>query len=324
MKNEKSMAMDFDLREMFMLLWKSRHKLVLSALFGGVLACIYAFAIVKPVYESSALLLPTDPPKDEQLGAAAALLGKKVNALGDVALYQSLLTSRQVMHKLLSSKITNGDDSAKGKIEPLYEVLMLDTAKPEEMENVINSLGKLVLVESRKSSTGMGGGIVEITVSSHAPWLAQQICERLIRIGQEELRSVQIERGKTIGERLTLANELARREWDSTAVKLTVFKDRNRSILLPDQMLTLLRLEMEKQAKEQKYLMARKELELQELELEKTAPPMMILDPANLPAKMVRPKRMMILVLGVMAGFFIAMGFVLGRNAISSFISEMK
>ncbi|MBK8805020.1 MAG: hypothetical protein IPN71_23695 [Fibrobacteres bacterium] len=306
-------SLDFDLRACVLHIWSARNWLVLGALVGGAIAAGYAYGIAKPVYESSALLLPTEAPKDDQLGAAAALLGKKSNSLGDVALYKSLLSSRRVVNKLLFASIHNEHDSARGKVEPLFRTLRVDTANPKQMESVIKSLSGSIVVESKNSTAGIGGGIIEVTTSASSPWLAQQIGNTVLTIGQEELRTIRIERADAIGVYLSRATEAARKEWDSAAIQLTYFRDRNRSLLLPNQILALSRLEIEKQAKEQKYLMARKELEFLELERAKAAPPMMILDQANLPATKVRPKRMMIMALGLMAGFFLGVFGVLGR-----------
>jgi uncharacterized protein involved in exopolysaccharide biosynthesis len=305
---------EIDLRELFLTLWGKRRLIALSSLATLALSAVYAFVIAKPVFESSALLLPTQTSASSDLGAAAALLGGKKGGSADVDLYQSLLTSRTVIHKLLGAPMRNMSDTGAGRIEPLYRILKLDTTKALNLEGAIEGLSKSVTVDSKESGAG---GILEIKFSAGAPWLAQQIGNTLLAIGQEELRVVRIERSDVILSRLGVAVAQARSEWDSTARTLTWYKDRNRSISLPDQMLELSRLEMEKSAKEQKYLLARKEYESQELEKEKAAPPMMILDPADLPAKKSKPKRSLILALGLMVG---AMGSCVGVLGWKAFV----
>jgi uncharacterized protein involved in exopolysaccharide biosynthesis len=290
---------EIDLRELFLTLWDKRKFIALSSAATLALSAYYAYRIAKPVFESSALLLPTQTSTSSDLGTAAALLGGKKGGSADVDLYQSLLTSRTVIHKLIMTPFKNQSDTGKGRIEPLYRIIGIDTTNPSAMSGSIKGLAGSVAVGSKESGAG---GILEIKFSAGAPWLAQQIGNNLLEIGQEELRLVRIERSDVILSRLNVAVAQARSEWDSTARTLTWYRDRNRSISLPEQMLELSKLEMEKSAKEQKYLLARKEYEVQMLERTKAAPPMMILDPADLPSRKSKPKRSLILALGLMVG----------------------
>jgi len=291
---------EVDLRDLFRTLWIKRWLIIASGLLALVGAAYYAFAVVKPVYESSAILLPTQAPAAD-LGAAAAFLGKNSPGSGDVDLYQSLLTSRTVIHKLLLAPIQNQSDSGKGRIEPLFKTLKLDTTNPVLLEGAINGLAKTIEVGSKESGAG---GLLLIKFSASSPWLAQQLGNAVLSIGQDELRLVRIERSEVIMSRLVIAVEQAKAEWDSSARVLTWYKDRNRSIVLPQQYLDLSRMEIEKRAKEQKYLQARGEYDGQMLERAKAAPPMMILDPANLPSSKSKPKRSLILIVGLMLGLF--------------------
>lgn len=305
---------EIDLRELFLTLWDKRRLIALSSAATLAISAFYAFAVAKPVFESSALLLPTQTATSSDLGAAAALLGGKKSGSADVDLYQSLLTSRTVIHKLLQTPFKNLSDTGKGRIQPLYQIMGIDTVKPGMLDRAVEGMAKSVTVGSKESGAG---GILEIKFSAGAPWLAQQIGNKLLEIGQEELRLVRIERSDVILSRLNVAVAQAKSEWDSTARTLTWYKDRNRSISLPEQMLELSRLEMEKSAKEQKYLLARKEYEGQMLERAKAAPPMMILDPADLPSHKSKPKRSLILALGLMVG---AMGSCVGILGWKAFV----
>jgi hypothetical protein len=238
----------------------------------------------------------------DQLGAAAALLGKKGGTSEDVDLYQSLLTSRKVIHNLLWASLSNRSDSGKGEVQPLFKILGIDTSKPVKVEEAVKQLSKAITVNSK--ANGGDANIIEVKVSAEAPWLAQEICDILLTIGQEQLRLVRIERSDIILSRLELAVAQAKSEWDSSARALTWYRDRNRSILLPEQMLMLSRLELEKTTMEQNYLLARREYELRQLDRAKAAPPMVIFDPANLPAQMTSPKKGIILAVGFTLGFF--------------------
>lgn len=304
---------EIDLRELFLALWARKGMIIVVSFATLAAATIYAFLVAKPVFVSSALLIPTQTSNSSsELGAAAALLGGKKSGSADVDLYQSLLTSRTVIQKLLRVPVKNLSDTGKARVEPLFQIMAVDTSEPLQLEGAVAGLSKSVVVGSKESGAG---GILEIKFSANAPWLAKAIGDHLLQIGQDELRFVRQERADVVLSRLSVAVNQAKSELDSASRVLAYFKDRNRSISLPEQLLQVYRLEMEKSAKEQKYLLARKEYEVQLLEKAKAVPPMMILDPANLPAKKSKPKRALIMALGLVGGLMGASVWALGVKA---------
>lgn len=305
---------EIDLRELALVLWTRRRIVAGSTFAAFVLAVFYAFVIAKPTFVSSALLIPVQSPAADQFGAAAALLGgKRSSGSADVDLYQSLLTSRTVMGKLLRTSLANRSDTGANRVEPLYAILRVDTSDARTMEGTIAGLQKAVEVGSKESGAG---GILEIRFSAGAPWLARGIGEALLSIGQEELRQIRIARTNVILARLDETVCSARREWEESARQASIYKSRNRSLTSPEQFLELSEFEMERSAREQKYLLARKEYEAQRLEASKATPPMMILDPATLPARKSKPKRSLLLALGLVVGFTGSCAGVLAWHAL--------
>lgn len=295
-----SLGDEIDLLQVIGYLWSQRRTIVASSLVALILAVVYAYLVAKPVFESSALLLPTETMKNLDLGAASALLGGKNTSSPDEDLYQSLLTSRTVLQKALQSTIPNLSDTSDGRLEPLFTILQIDTNDPAEVDAAVRRLEKSVVVDAKESGTG---GILEVRFQASKPWLAKHIGNIILEIGQMELQKVRIDRSKIILPRLELAVTQARSEWDSAARVVAEYKGSNRSIVLPNQMLSLSRLEIDKSAKEQKFLLARKEYELQLLDQAKAVPPMMVFDPANLPSRKSKPKRIMIIFIGLLLGF---------------------
>lgn len=303
---------EIDLVDLFKFLYFHRWRILASTLFGTLIAAVYGFVIAHPVFTSSALMLPVQAQNIDQLGAASALMGKKLGSSGDVDLYQSLLTSRTVINKLIRSEIPASDSNP--TLVPLYKIMKIDTSDLLKFEISIKNLSQSIKVDSKE--TGVGG-ILEVRSEAQSPWLAQQILNTALSIGQEEIRLIRIERTGMILSRLSVAVEQAKSEWDSAARVITWYKDRNRSIILPEQILQVSKLEIEKQAKEQKYLLARKEYEMQLLEQAKAAPPMMILDPANFPAKESKPKKKLLLVFGFLGGLFGSCGFLMAFRTLT-------
>jgi uncharacterized protein involved in exopolysaccharide biosynthesis len=305
---------EMDLRELFRILWMRRWLVLTSGFSALALSALYAFLIAKPAYESSVLLLPTQASSLNSLGAAAALLGQSSSpGNADVDLYQSLLSSRAVTRKLLEEPLKDLSDTGKGCMVPLFQLLGVDTGNFVDLDGAIQGLSNSVTVDTKQSGAG---GILEIKFSASAPWLAQEIGSALLEIGQEELRQIRVQRAEAVLPRLAAAASQAKAEWDSSARFVTWYKDRNRSIILPEQILELSRLQMEQVVHEQKYLQVRKEYEAQVLEREKAVPPMMVLDPPDFPVHKSKPKRVMILALGLIAGLMISSMGVLGWNVL--------
>ena len=134
--------------------------------------------------------------------------------------------------------------------------------------------------------------------------------------GHKELFLVRLERSNTIGERLLSSTNKARLEWDTASLILTNFKSRNQSLTLPEQLMNLSRMEIEKQAKEQKYLLVRKEYELLMLDIAKATPPMIILDSATYPTKKTKPRPAMMIVAGLIAALTGTCIYIVGRDVL--------
>lgn len=280
-------------------LWSRRWWIVLATLSMG-LVFLSASLLMRKEYESSILLLPTETPKLDQLGAAAALLGKKGGSSSvDLELYQTLLTSRTVTSELLVSDFVNRSDTGKDRTESLALILGIDTSDPGAWMAAEENLAEAISV----SSVGPDlGSLIQVTAKAPQPWLARDLATAAVRIGQEVLRRVRIERSETILSRLALASESARKEWDTTAREASDFRAMHRGVALPDQQYRLEKLLLEKQIKEQKYLLARREVEQIELDKEKAAPPAMILEKATTPSRPSRPKRLLLTIVGLALG----------------------
>jgi len=286
---------EIDLREIFLTLWHKKIFIVLCTMIGTLAAGFYSYTLPS-VFESTILLIPTETPKADQLGTAAALLGgKKIGGAGDLDLYQTLLTSRTVIQKLLITPLRNESDTGKSHLEPLFKILKVDTANKLAVYNTVQSLASSIGVAAQGTGSG---GILQITAKASTPWLAQEIADTVTALGQEEIRKVRAERFDVLLPRLNQAATLAKAEWDATTLRIARYRDQNRSLILPGQQLEIDRLNMERQVTEQKYLLARKEVEQLLLDRVKATPPAMILDAANLPPKKSKPQRSVILAIG--------------------------
>ena len=302
---------EIDLRELILSVWRRKWTVAAAAFAGCIISIAYAF-YVPEVFESTVLLIPTETQKPDQLGAAAALIGgKKAPGTGDLDLYQSLLTSRTVMKKLLRTKIPNWSDTGKGRLEPLLTIFKADTLNRIQYSFLLEGLSRSIFVQS--PGTG-SGGILQVSVDASTGWLAQEIADTLIALGQDEITRVRAERMDAILPVLEVSAKAAKADWDQIISAIARYRDRNRSILLPNQQLELDRMMMERQLQEQKYLLARKEVEQQILERRKAVPPAVVLDSADLPPIRKKPRRSVIVLIGTALGGMLAVGWILSQG----------
>lgn len=285
--------------EVFAALWENRKRLIAIGLLGALLLGGIAFKLPK-AWTSEVLLVPTEKPSTDQLGALSSLIGKKASTgLGDVDLYNALLTSRTVLQQLLVAPIQVPGERRDAR--PLWSILEVDTSDSKAVRRTMLRLKKDVVLQSEGNSIS---GIMSVAVTAKEPWLAKQMADALVAIGLDELRRVSVERLTTQKGRLDAVAKDAKSQAYAAALRVTRFQDANRSIMLPSQQLELGQLLLEKQVQEQKYLMARKEVEDINLQIEKLMPPVVVMDPADLPSIKSKPKRLF-LVIGGGGGFFL-------------------
>lgn len=298
---------ELDLVQMARDLWLVRWRILALTVAGFAFALAFAFWLPKK-YTSTVLLVPTENQSSNALFGAAALLGKKGGKQGDVELYQALLTSRTVLGHLLRTPMPDWQDSSHGELRPLLEIMKLDTNDALKMEAALLRMAATIKIETDESGSS---GIVEVAVVNRRPWLAKQIADAVVQAGQEEIRRVRAERFDAILDRLGQAVKSAEREWDVTSTKLATFREANRALSSPFIQREEERLRLELESKQQGLLQARSQYQVQILERERAAPPMVVLDKANLPAKKSGPKRGMIVVV---------LTFLAGSGALSFYI----
>lgn len=291
-QQENAATDELDLVQLVQDLWLVRWRIAGIIAAGFCIAVALALTLPKK-YTSTVLLVPTESQTGTSLLGAASLLGKKGLKQGDVELYQALLTSRTVLSQLLRTKMPDWRDSSRGKIRPLFEIIQVDTTNALRIESVLSGIKGSIKIETDETGSA---GIAEVSVVNRYPWLAKQIADALVQVGQEEIRRVRTERFIAILDRLDQAVKSAEQEWDMASSQLAKFRESNRAVSSPFVQREEERLRLELESKQQGLLQARLQYQAQILERERAAPPMVVLDKANLPARKSSPKRGMIVI----------------------------
>ncbi len=260
----------------------------------SLIAGLYSTYIVKPVFVSHAQLVATKGAGDAQ-GAAAVFLGAKTSG-NDAELFQRLLKSRKAAKQLLNEVCLDSSGTMKRAISSYY---LKDSSSEVNVDEVIDAVVQSVSIEVETTD---GASVVSFSYSAESPWLAKTGGDLLIKNALEFYREVKILKYEAVSSRLGKAVDETYREWKTAASRIADYRERNRSITMPDQQLSLEALVIDKSAKEQKYLMARKELEDVNLNVLKISEPMVIIDSLEIPRKKTKPNRRLYVLGGLMLG----------------------
>lgn len=199
---------------------------------------------------------------------------------------------------------------------PLHALMGVDTSDVEQVHDGIEALTNSVSVGAPPEDPG--GGVIQVTVSTSSAWLAKQLADKFVEIGQLEIRRVRASRFETTLQRLQAAGKDAFLELDRASNTLAEFRSKNRSITQPEQQVDLDRFELESDVKRQKYMLVRREIESLVLEKEKAVPPAIVLDSAHVPVRRSSPKRTMIVLLATLFGGATGCAFVVVRGTIAA------
>lgn len=311
--NEQLADDEIDLRKVIRDLWEGRFLILGFVVAFAFLSSTYAL-LKKPSYESNVLLIPTDPRSSSSLADAVSFLGSKTGKGDDLDLYQMLLTCRTVVEQVFQAEFIDQSDTGRGRKAPLYMLLGVDATDPEKVHDGIENLTRAVKVGAPPEDPG--GGVIQVNVRASSSWLAKQLADKFVDVGQVEIRRVRASRFETTLQRLQGAAKEAYLELDRASQELALFRSKNRSITQPEQQVDLDRLQLENDVKQQKYMMVRREIEALVLEKEKAVPPAIVLDSAHAPVRRSSPKRTMIVMLATLFGGALGCGFVVVRGAV--------
>lgn len=312
--NEQMADDEIDLGKVFRDLWAGRVLIIGIVFAFALLSSAYAL-LKKPSYESNVLLIPTDPRSSSSLADAVSFLGNKSGQGDDLDLYQMLLTCRTVVDQVFQAEFIDQSDTGRGRRVPLYRMLGVDTSDAEKVHDGIENLARAVKVGAPPEDPR--GGVIQVNVKASSPWLAKQLADKFVEVGQMEIRRVRASRFETTLQRLQGAAKEAYLELDRASKELALFRSKNRSITQPEQQVDLDRYQLENDVKQQKYMMVRREIEALVLEKEKAVPPAIVLDSAHVPVRRSSPKRTMIVMLATLFGGALGCGFVIVRGAVS-------
>jgi uncharacterized protein involved in exopolysaccharide biosynthesis len=282
--------------------WKT---LALAVAIGMALTSGY-YALQKDTYEAKIILMPSK----SETPSAAGLLGLASLAKdgsGDMDFFFALMKTEPVTRRLFGSRIPDslGKDSVR-----VAAALELDSLGPKEYFTSIQNFQKKIKVESQE------GGLYQITMQAGSRWLCEALLNGLVGAAFHEFREAQRNRIEGLLTRLKIAIDSAQGERETANQRLVGYKERNLGVERPQSLAILNDLNLEYRVKEEKYLLVKKEMEMSNLELVKSLPPITVLGAAESPPWRISPRKKIIFPAGLFLSFAFGYVFVLVRDLV--------
>lgn len=253
------------------------------------------------LFQSTALLIPTEPPKASGKNSILAAASSSSDA-SDLALYSALMRSRLVMREVLLTKVLVSPNSPDR--EMVSSILHIDTTDELAMQLATIDLAGAINLND------VGNGILQLSFTSTSQYLAPQMADIITSAAQRSIHQVRIERFNTVLARLETSSKQSKDELRKAALRQAQFEDHNSGLEVARLRVMSQEIESETKMREQTYLMARQKADQMRLERDQLYPPAVVLDPASRPALRIGPNRRAKVMMGAFVGFVLGAGLV--------------
>lgn len=342
-------------------IWRERifiFKLVFSFF---IIGCIIALSS-PVVYTSQTTFVPQvsgdEMSNNNKLGSLASLAGINLNtteATSDSYLsplvYANIINSEEFSLKLLDNEIIdrNLDKStikeylltkeSSLNFDPIgfikkYTIgLFLESQNNSinsdvlEKYNFISDVDYNLLSKLRNKFTielNAKEGFVKVLATDKNPFISAQLVEQVTKGLQSKIIEI---RTNKIKARLEFSKEQydqKKEEFNLLVNKLAEFKDSNKNISTALFLSELQKLESEYQLQQNILINLASEYNNNKLKLNKDTPIFSVIDEVSIPNKRSEPKRSLLVIIYVLLGLVLAIGFIIGKDHFMNLIKEIK
>jgi uncharacterized protein involved in exopolysaccharide biosynthesis len=352
---------EIDIRDIILPLWKSRKKIIFTALFFAVLGGIIGF-LTPATYTASSTFLPQTAQEagglSGSLGGLASLAGINLNVPisgGDIppSMYTTVLASEPFRMQILDSKIWVNSDSVTyrsylenipssklGLIKeytiglPIKFIGFLSTKKEEikstkELKGIQTfsdkEYGFLNAVSGKVSIVNdKKEGLITISVIENDPLIAAQVTLVTEKVLQNWIREHKIKNAKAQYDFIAKQFEVKQIEFFAIQEQLAGYMDRNQNVLSATYLTRLERLQSEFDLVKTVYSELAKQKEQAAIQLNKETPTFSVLDPVKVPKVKTAPIRSLYVLVGFFIGIVLSSGWFLGNKPIKNFFKELN
>jgi uncharacterized protein involved in exopolysaccharide biosynthesis len=272
---------------------------------GGVFVALIAF-LLPATFESTSTIVPVREAQGalpSGLAGLGAAVGVELTSPDNPAsIYPEILRSRTVIEAVLTQPLTH---PATGETTTYFAALGIRESRPDrKLFLAVEQFRRRLRVFQDPRSN-----VLRVSLEGRTPWLVAAALNALVA----ELQNRAVSMRSAVGQQNRLFAERKKAEArirlaEAEAV-LTTFRERNLRIgNSPQLLLQLERLIRNVKTEEEIFLTLVREVELAKLAEEKTTPVISVLDPARPTPFKARPRRLLLILLGLSAVFVAAVG----------------
>ena len=299
----------------FAILKKNIALILITPTILCTLTIIYVLFIAKPVYTSSATIIPAGGESSMgKMAGMAAQFGISVPGGGSAQkmVYPEIIKSRTLAKKMLIKKF---DTNEFGKKQPLLRLLTYKDKEPTVGMDVLIINGMAAFISLVTVSENMKTSIVTVSVDASEAKLAADIATALINeldLHQKQFNTKQASKKRIFIEaRIEDVNvDLIRAE-----ESLKDFRSQNRQYVdSPSLLLEFERLLREVEVQKQLYITLKREFEMAQIEEVEESDILHILDAPEIPLSRSKPRRSSTVVIAGILGLGLGTVFGFIRN----------
>lgn len=288
-----------------------RRYIVYLAVFAPLVFTLVFTSIATSIYESEAILLPSEGSTDVGvLGILVGVLGKSgATSEGIPAsfLYVDILKSRSILENVLSAEYEYYKNNKLVR-EDLYSILNLN----RNYEGYESFKDKLTVKSDFET------GIITVRAMAPGPKIAHQVVNNMIIELDNFNKNIRITRAKTNLEYLEKRIKDAYIEYQAIQDTFVEFQKSNRgypAIRNPEVQARAEKLEIRKENKRKIYQALYEEYEMARLTKAKKTPIVSVLDSASVPVEKSYPKKIPTFLLSLIFALFIAFFWIMFLEA---------
>jgi len=343
-------------------IWKEKLLIIKVSIFFFFIGCLVAF--ISPVkYSSQTTFIPQVSGDDKmsstsnQLGSLASLAGinLKSSETNDSYLsplvYINIIDSEEFSLNLLGKELI--DTKAKkftvkeyllskegsfnfdliGFVKK-YTIDLFSNDKINEIDSKVSNEYNFINDEDyslirrfrKKFSIDLNEryGYIKVTATDENPFISSQLVNLITKSLQSKIIEI---RTNKINERLKFSKEqydLKQSEFDLLQRKLAEFKDSNKNISTASFRSELQKLESEYQLQQNILINLASEYNNNKIKLNKDTPIFSVIDEVSVPNQRSKPKRGLLVVIFVILGLVLSIGFVLVKEPINNLTKEIN
>lgn len=308
-QSHKTPEEEIDLVKLAVKVWNHRREMLVIIALITLAGIVYAFMAPK-LYEANASFYKTEGEKQNmsglhnlasQFGVGGALGGSELFNIDD------LVKSRSMALKILNKKWETEKFDQPVSLIKYWEIQEDNQLK--EQHGGLEKLGNAIQVFTDEETQ-----LTNIRVLMPEPQLAADIANHIVQLVEAWIKEEQQLRSRKKMDFIEMRLDSVKKELLDAEEALKEFKEQNRiTSLSPQLQIHQMRLQRQVNIKQEVYIVLQKELEMTKIDLVKETPVINLLDEATPPVLRAKPKRKLIVLLGVLAGLAISVMVIVGK-----------